>query len=203
MATDVPCFKVILCGEYGVGKSSIFRRFVDNSFTEDSGPRSTIGLDHMTKEFTVNGRKIKLELWDTAGIERFATLSASYFQSSSAAVLCYSRVDRESFSMLSQHILDIIMHSKTAKIFLCGNKCDLHSDDEITDADVESFSEQCDTVLSGIFTISCKTGHGLTDMFTAIVGTLLINAEQKFDPTRIQPHESPADDISQKHHCCS
>ena len=130
-------------------------------------------------------------------------MSASYFQSSSAAVLCYSRVDRESFSMLSQHILDIIMHSKTAKIFLCGNKCDLHSDDEISDVDVESFSEQCDTVLSGIFTVSCKTGHGLTDMFNTIVSSLLIDAEQRFDPTRIRPHELPPNSTEQKQHCCS
>jgi GTPase SAR1 family protein len=63
MATGIPCFKVILCGEYGVGKSSLFRRFVDNSFTKDAGPRSTIGLDHMTKEFTINGKKMKVGGW--------------------------------------------------------------------------------------------------------------------------------------------
>lgn len=56
MALGIPTHKVILCGEYGVGKSSIFRRFLDNSFTEDTGPRSTIGLDHFGKKFHVQGR---------------------------------------------------------------------------------------------------------------------------------------------------
>ena len=60
MASGIPCHKIILCGEYGVGKSSIFRRFVDNSFTDDNGPRSTIGLDHFSKSFNLQGRQIKV-----------------------------------------------------------------------------------------------------------------------------------------------
>lgn len=57
MATSIPAHKIILCGEYGVGKSSIFRRFVDNSFVEKTGPRSTIGLDNFGKKFFVNDGK--------------------------------------------------------------------------------------------------------------------------------------------------
>jgi Ras-related protein Rab-35 len=61
MAVGLPTHKVILCGEYSVGKSSIFRRFLDNSFTEDTGPRSTVGLDHFSKDFTTqNGGKIRV-----------------------------------------------------------------------------------------------------------------------------------------------
>jgi small GTP-binding protein len=144
-----------------------------------------------------------LELWDTAGIERFATLSSSYFQNASAALLCYSHVDRESFNMLSQHILEIIMHSSTAKIFLCGNKLDLEEEDEIIESDVEAFSEQCDAVLSGTFTVSCKTGNGLHDMFVTIATMLQEEAAQKFDPSRIRPHEEPPELPPQKGHCCS
>ena len=60
MASGTPTYKVVLCGEYGVGKSSLFRRFVDNSFTENTGPRSTVGLDHISKEFPINGKLIKV-----------------------------------------------------------------------------------------------------------------------------------------------
>ena len=61
MASGVPSFKLILVGEYGVGKSSIFRRFLDNSFTTETGPRSTIGLDHFGKVFTIGEKSIKVE----------------------------------------------------------------------------------------------------------------------------------------------
>lgn len=60
MATGIPCFKVILIGEYGVGKSSLFRRFVDNSFTVDTGPQSTLGLDNFKKTFTFGGDQIQV-----------------------------------------------------------------------------------------------------------------------------------------------
>lgn len=60
MAISTPALKVILCGEYGVGKSSIFRRFVDNSFIDETGPRSTIGLDNFTKNFQIEDKLVKV-----------------------------------------------------------------------------------------------------------------------------------------------
>ncbi len=48
---------------------------------------------------------LQIQLWDTAGIERFATMAASYYQGAHAAVLCYAINDRSSFNMLSQHII--------------------------------------------------------------------------------------------------
>ena len=60
MATSTRTFKVILYGDYGVGKSSVFRRFVDNSFTTQAGPSSTIGLDHYAQKYTAFGETIKV-----------------------------------------------------------------------------------------------------------------------------------------------
>ncbi len=60
MAVSTPALKVILCGDYGVGKSSLFRRFVDNSFVEESGPRSTIGLDNFSKNFQIEDKLVKV-----------------------------------------------------------------------------------------------------------------------------------------------
>ena len=145
----------------------------------------------------------QLDLWDTAGIERFATLSASYFQSATAAIMCYSVDDRESFSMLSQHMLDIIMHSETCKLFLCGNKTDIGGrEDQVRPGDVEEFQIQCDTVVSGIYRTSCLTGEGVKDMFDDISRILHMQAELRFDPSRIQPalHFEP---VEEKRKCCS
>ena len=60
MAFSTPALKVVLCGEYGVGKSSIFRRFVDNTFVEETGPRSAIGLDNFTKNFKIEDKIAKV-----------------------------------------------------------------------------------------------------------------------------------------------
>lgn len=52
--------KVILCGEYGVGKTSIFRRFANNTFIASSDRKSTLGLDNIDKEYVVEDRRIRV-----------------------------------------------------------------------------------------------------------------------------------------------
>lgn len=61
MATmRVPEQKVILCGEYGAGKSSIFRRFTNNTFVTSTDRQSTLGLDHFDRTYTVDNKELKV-----------------------------------------------------------------------------------------------------------------------------------------------
>lgn len=166
----VPKQKVILCGEFGVGKSSLFRRYATNTFVTASDRQSTLGLDHYDKEYNVGGRQIRvstmtinainekilfhsffftcwlitlcpqLQLWDTGGMERVASITSSYYKFAEAAVLVFSLDNAASFHVLSQHLLDIVTYAENAKIFLCGNKSDLEgSTPQVTDADMDSF----------------------------------------------------------------
>ena len=64
-ATRAPEQKLILCGEYGAGKSSIFRRYTNNSFVTSTDRSSTLGLDYFSKSFTVNDRETKVIIDDT------------------------------------------------------------------------------------------------------------------------------------------
>lgn len=56
----IPKQKVILCGEYGVGKSSLFRRFTNNTFITNTDRKSTLGLDHIDKDYRVDDKQIKV-----------------------------------------------------------------------------------------------------------------------------------------------
>lgn len=61
MATfKIPEQKVILCGEFGVGKSSLFRRYAFNTFVSLNNRKSTLGLDHFNKEYSSSGKKVKV-----------------------------------------------------------------------------------------------------------------------------------------------
>lgn len=61
-STRLPEQKIILCGEYGAGKSSIFRRYANNTFVTSTDRSSTLGLDHFSKSFTVNDREVKVNI---------------------------------------------------------------------------------------------------------------------------------------------
>lgn len=63
MATvKIPEQKIILCGEYGVGKSSIFRRFASNKFVTATDRKSTLGLDHFYKIYKIGDRDLKVRV---------------------------------------------------------------------------------------------------------------------------------------------
>eukprot|EP00095_Tigriopus_kingsejongensis_P009842 maker-scaffold21_size687808-snap-gene-5.37 protein:Tk09842 transcript:maker-scaffold21_size687808-snap-gene-5.37-mRNA-1 annotation:"ras-related protein rab-30" len=182
MATvKVPEQKVILVGEYGVGKSSLFRRYASDIFVNASDRQSTLGLDHFGKVYTVGERAIKLQLWDTGGMERVASITSSYYKHSEAAILVFALDRPDSFHVLSQHLLDIVTYAENAKIFLCGNKFDLKSRILVTDGEMEVFSEQCHNLMSGMYKTSCKTGDGVSEMFQDIATQLAESNRSKIE----------------------
>jgi Ras-related protein Rab-1A len=72
-------FKVVIVGNQGVGKSSLFIRFCDDNFADNYLP--TIGVDFRFKMVEVDGKTCKLQIWDTAGQERFRTITSAYYRS--------------------------------------------------------------------------------------------------------------------------
>lgn len=201
-STKLPEQKVILCGEYGVGKSSLFRRFATNVFVTSSDRRSTLGLDHFEKVYKVAGRDLKLQLWDTGGMERVASITSSYYKFAEAAILVFSFDNPDSFNILSQHLLDIVSYAENAKIFLCGNKIDLINQVYVTDADIDVFCEQCHNLISGVYRTSCKTGQGIEEMFTDIARQLVLSCRVKDhdevvkDSFKVTQQEEPQESCS-------
>ena len=89
-------FKVLLIGNSGVGKSSLLLRFTDGEFTDNFMP--TIGVDFKVKTVTLDSKQTKLQIWDTAGQDRFSTITSSYFKGAHGVLVTYDITDRESFS---------------------------------------------------------------------------------------------------------
>uniref|UniRef100_A0A1Q3FLZ6 Putative ras-related in brain n=2 Tax=Culex tarsalis TaxID=7177 RepID=A0A1Q3FLZ6_CULTA len=186
----IPEQKIILCGEYGVGKSSLFRRFATNSFVTATNRQSTLGLDHYDRSFAVGERNIKLQLWDTGGMERVASVTSSYYKFAEAALLVFALDNPASFHSLSQHMLDVVTYAENAKIFLVGNKVDMEQsgDPEVTEADMESFCEQCHSLISATYKTSCKTGEGIEEMFQDIANTLVDSNRSRLELQALDSH---------------
>ncbi len=91
-------YKMIIIGNSGVGKSSLLRRLVDNVFPEKL--QSTIGVDFQFKTFHIEGKSVRVEIWDTAGSEQFRSIVSAYYRGCDAVVLVFSLADILSFSEL-------------------------------------------------------------------------------------------------------
>lgn len=203
----IPEQKIILCGEYGVGKSSIFRRFATNSFVTATDRQSTLGLDHYDRSFAVGERNIKLQLWDTGGMERVASVTSSYYKFAEAALLVFALDNPASFHSLSQHMLDVVTYAENAKIFLVGNKVDMEQsgDPEVTEADMESFCEQCHSLISATYKTSCKTGEGIEEMFQDIANTLVDSNRSRLELQALDSHGfkiEPPEDVGEPSCLC-
>ena len=117
-------FKVLLLGNSEVGKTSMLRRFCDDTFEQDS--LSTIGIDARTKLINHNNKKIKLDIWDTAGQERFLSITKNTYKGSDGIILIYDLTNKESFKNINTWLKGIsenIDINKTCFV-LVGNKCD-------------------------------------------------------------------------------
>ncbi len=97
--------KIILVGSAATGKSSLLQRFLDDSF---SVLRPTVGVDYRPKLITVDGWRVKLEIWDTAGAERYrAPLTRPYYRGCSGVLLVYDLTRDESFAELPNWISEL------------------------------------------------------------------------------------------------
>ena len=100
--------KVLLVGDSSVGKTSIMLRYLDDFFVENFLP--TVGIDFKTKVVGYNGINVKVNLWDTAGQEKFRTLTTGYYKGANAVIFVYDITERDSFFQLRDWINETKKH---------------------------------------------------------------------------------------------
>lgn len=121
--------KVLLVGSFGVGKTSLIRRFVLNEFSEDY--ISTIGVRVSTKLVEFNNEKIKLLIWDVAGTSNEEKVPKAYFLGASAAMYVFDVSRSETYVNLEAQIEATKQLSGLKDIMIVGNKKDLLSHTEL------------------------------------------------------------------------
>ncbi|TGZ68404.1 hypothetical protein CRM22_004272 [Opisthorchis felineus] len=129
MSTDskgknIPTFKVLLVGDSCVGKTSLLIRFKDRIFLKGTYI-STVGIDYKAKVVNANGIPVQLKIWDTAGQEKFRSLTKSYYRDSNAVVLVYD-ISRMDTLLHTKSWMDEITGNADSKtlLLLAGNKAD-------------------------------------------------------------------------------
>ena len=116
--------KVILIGDSGVGKTNIMSKFLKNQFMEES--KATIGVEFGSKLFNHEGHKIKAQIWDTAGQEKYKAITGAYYKGSKGALVVYDITQKKTFENIEKWINDLkAAGDPKITIILIGNKNDL------------------------------------------------------------------------------
>lgn len=158
--------KVVLVGDTKVGKSCILSRFVQGTF--DRAMPATIGAAFLTKVITTpNNGNIRLQLWDTAGQEKFRSLAPMYYRSAAVAVLVYDITNHQSLDDLGDwatEIADKAPHN--IKIVVIGNKTDLTEERQVREEEGRELADQLNAVVFG--ETSAKNGDGIEEVFKKV-----------------------------------
>ena len=167
--------KIITLGETSVGKSSLIGYFIDQKFSYNYLP--TLGFDFKVKKLELpNGKNIKLKIFDTAGQERFKSMSLSHLKQIDGVLLIYDITNKESFDSVNKWMNDIRQHrEKKLPIVLCGNKCDLENKRIITKEMGKEKAEENDI---SFLETSCKDGINIDEAFLELVKLIDNNNEE-------------------------
>ena len=160
-------FKFILIGDSGVGKSSLIQRYVDNTFPENF--TATIGIDYKIKKFKKKGFDIKIQIIDTAGQERFLSLTNTFFKNSDGIFLVFDLIERKSFENLKfwmEKIEAAIPTEEELNIIILGNKNDLKDKVITKDEVMKTYNYE-------YFETSAKKGNNVMKAFEKMVDLII------------------------------
>lgn len=152
--------KVVLAGQFGVGKTSLVRRFVHHKFSEKY--LTTIGVNIEKKTVELGDTKVNMIIWDVSGEKSMYRINGSYFLGSNGIIFVFDLTQPESYLNLEKS-LDALQERmpKNVPVILIGNKRDLISDEEL-----EEIRSKIDFEVYA-FT-SAKTGEMVEDSFLAL-----------------------------------
>lgn len=165
-------FKVLLIGDSSVGKTSVLLRYVDDKFNAEF--QTTIGVDFKVSTFLMNGKNIKLQLWDTAGQDRFKTIVASYYRGAHGILLMYDITNQTSFQNVQRWYDEAQNYlQKSVPKLLIGNKADLAGQRTVR---MEDATALADRIGVEYIETSAKNSTNVKSAFEMLTRNIMMNA---------------------------
>ena len=152
-----------------MGKSCVILRYIEDDFPLNI--MSSIGVDFKSKQLEMDDRLIKMQIWDTAGHEKFRTITTSYYKSAQAIIILYDITDQSTFDHVKNWMVEIDKFAKQGVLrVIVGNKKDLEDKRQVSEEVAKSFAEK-----NGIkfMEVSAKNNINIEELFLDIVKSLL------------------------------
>ncbi|MFX1296987.1 MAG: Rab family GTPase, partial [Promethearchaeota archaeon] len=168
-------YKVILLGDSGVGKRQLTQRFLTNLFRSDS--KMTIGVNFEVKSLEVDDHRIKLQIWDFGGEERFRFLLSAYVRGANGALFIYDVTNPRSLDLIDDWLMVIRREIKQEHIFpiiVVGIVSELDAERQISAEEGIKIAKSRGA--DGFIECSPKTGENVEETFEALTRLMLANS---------------------------
>ena len=169
-------FKMIVIGDAGVGKSCLTAKAAKGVF--DEAYSATVGFEFLTFNVKLDGKVIKLQIWDTCGQEIYRSLISSFYRNASLAMMVYAIDSKESFTHIETWLKEVKLQSNPdIKRFLIGNNADLEDQREVQLSEAKQFKD--DNSINYFSEASAKSGLNAQEVFIE-AAKLLYNEHLKY-----------------------
>ncbi|KAG8193477.1 hypothetical protein JTE90_023729 [Oedothorax gibbosus] len=172
MSTNNPkvVFKILILGDAMVGKSCVLQRYAEDSFSDTVAP--TIGVDYKPVYRHVRGHFTKLMIWDTAGQEKFKSITKSFYHGTHGALIVYDVTQKDTLYALPKWIAELRHICGSIPTVIVGNKCDSKSKKRMDEEEILAFIDELG-YSDKHFLISAYTGENVEKAFSALADILM------------------------------
>lgn len=174
-----------IVGDSGTGKSCLLLRYADGTYTDSY--ISTIGVDFKIKTTTSHGKDIKVQIWDSAGQERFRTINDNWRHYRHGYIVTYDVTDKISFNNAKSLVAEFQTKNPNATIIIVGTKRDLT---ERKVVELDELKEFADQKQIACFETSAKNDIEVNEAFQNLIDTCvekrLLNAQSQGQPAQDQ-----------------
>lgn len=192
-------FKVVLLGEGCVGKTSTVLRYCQNTFREDHV--QTVQASYLEKRLNIDGQRVTLAVWDTAGQEKFHALGPIYYRDANGALLVYDITDNDSFIRVQNWVKELRkMLGGDIVLVIAGNKCDLERNRVVPLDKAESYAK---SVGAKHFLTSAKLNKGVNELFLDLTQRMLEKSPSKGKGGKTLAIEDERGPAAKEGGCCS
>ncbi len=172
-------FKIILIGDSNCGKTSLINRYVKKTFSENY--ICTIGVDFLMKNIMIKSDLIKLQIWDTAGMEKYKQITTSYYRGAQAALICFDLTSKQSFLNVEKWVIEFNKNSNLIFkkiIYIIGNKSDLIEEREVSEEEINEYIKRNNF---SYYECSSKSGNNINNLFLDLTKYLYSNYKNNKD----------------------
>lgn len=165
-------FKIIVIGDSGVGKSCLTIKATKNDFMENSN--ATVGFEFFSFNMKIDNKIVKLQIWDTCGMEIYRSLITNFYRNSALAIVMYSVDNSKSFENTSLWLKELKSYSNPdIQVFLIGNKVDLEDKRQVAKEIAQQFTK--DQNVNMFLESSAKSGFNAQKVFIEAGKLLYMN----------------------------